>query len=75
MRRIRARFTYANVVATLALFVALAGGTAFAASRIMPKNSDARDKASRVIAWYTQQGFTTTLSEDGRNQEEKPRQW
>lgn len=39
MKRIRTRFTYANVVATLALFVALAGGTAFAASRIVPKNS------------------------------------
>src|SRR4051794_20170089 len=33
-RRIRSHMTYANVVATLALFVALAGGTAFAISKI-----------------------------------------
>ena len=38
MRAVRKRWSYANVVATLALFVALAGGTAFAAIQL-PKNS------------------------------------
>jgi hypothetical protein len=35
--RIRARLTYANVVATLALVLALGGGTAWAASKIRTK--------------------------------------
>src|ERR1700761_2226975 len=39
MNRLRGKLTYANVVATLALFVALAGGTAFAASKMLPRNS------------------------------------
>jgi hypothetical protein len=39
MKRLSGRLTYANVVATLALFLVLAGGTAFAASQILPKNS------------------------------------
>lgn len=34
MKSVRSRLTYANVVATLALFMALAGGTAFAASQL-----------------------------------------
>ena len=34
MRKLRHRLTYANVTATIALFCALAGGTAFAASKI-----------------------------------------
>jgi hypothetical protein len=38
MKRLRSNLTYANVVATLALFVALAGGTAFAATHLS-KNS------------------------------------
>jgi hypothetical protein len=33
MNRIRGKLTYSNIVATLALFLALAGGTAFAASQ------------------------------------------
>lgn len=39
MKSVRERLTYANVVATIALFIALAGGTAFAASLVLPKNS------------------------------------
>lgn len=39
MKRLRAHLTYANVVATLALFLVLAGGTAFAAKNLLPKNS------------------------------------
>lgn len=38
MSRLRSKLTYANVVSTLALFLVLAGGTAFAASRLA-KNS------------------------------------
>jgi hypothetical protein len=38
MRHLRCRLTYANVVATLALFLALGGATAFAASQL-GKNS------------------------------------
>jgi hypothetical protein len=34
MSRLRAKLTYANVVATVALFLALAGGTAYAASHL-----------------------------------------
>jgi hypothetical protein len=39
MQRIRGKLTYSNVVATLALFLVLAGGSAFAAKQILPKNS------------------------------------
>jgi Collagen triple helix repeat (20 copies) len=38
MQRLRGKLTYANVVATLALFLVLAGGTAVAASQLA-KNS------------------------------------
>jgi hypothetical protein len=39
MKRLRSKFTYANVVSTFALFLVLAGGTAFAANQMLPKNS------------------------------------
>lgn len=39
MHRIRGKLTYANVVATLALFLVLAGGSAFAAKQMLPKGS------------------------------------
>lgn len=39
MKTIRHKLTYANVVATIALFLVLAGGTAFAAKEVLPKNS------------------------------------
>lgn len=39
MHRIRAKLTYANVVATIALFLVLAGGSALAAKQMLPKNS------------------------------------
>lgn len=38
MKQLRARLTYANVISTLALFIALGGATAFAATQL-PKNS------------------------------------
>jgi hypothetical protein len=39
MHRVRGKLTYANVVATMALFLVRAGGTAFAATQMLPKNS------------------------------------
>ncbi|HJZ36763.1 MAG TPA: hypothetical protein VJ204_10895 [Solirubrobacterales bacterium] len=39
MKRLSGKLTYANVVATLALFLVLAGGTAFAAKQMLPGNS------------------------------------
>ncbi|HJZ36812.1 MAG TPA: hypothetical protein VJ204_11140, partial [Solirubrobacterales bacterium] len=39
MHRVRRQLTYSNVVATTALFLVLAGGSAFAATQILPKNS------------------------------------
>lgn len=42
MKRLRAHLTYANVVATLALFVAVGAGSAFAAGQLAPKSVGAR---------------------------------
>jgi hypothetical protein len=39
MRHLRGRLTYSNVVSTIALFLVLAGGTAWAADHVLPKNS------------------------------------
>lgn len=39
MSRLRGNLTYANVTATLALFLVLAGGSAIAAKQLLPKNS------------------------------------
>jgi len=39
MKALRQKLTYANVVATLALMIAVAGGTALAATRALPRNS------------------------------------
>lgn len=40
MKRLRGQLTYANVMATIAVFLVLAGGTAFAAKvTLLPKNS------------------------------------
>ena len=39
MKRLSGKLTYANVVATLALFLVIAGGTAFAAKQMLPNNS------------------------------------
>lgn len=38
MKRIRSKLTYANVISTIALFLALSGGVALAASKIHSKN-------------------------------------
>jgi len=39
VHRVRRQLTYSNVVATTALFLVLAGGSAFAATQMLPKNS------------------------------------
>lgn len=39
MKRLRSKLTYANVISTLCLCLLVGGGTAFAASRMLPKNS------------------------------------
>jgi hypothetical protein len=39
VHRVRSRLTYSNVVATTALFLVLAGGSAFAATQMLPRNS------------------------------------
>ena len=39
MNRIRGKLTYANVMVTVLAFVVLAGGTAYAASEMLPRNS------------------------------------
>jgi hypothetical protein len=39
MKRLRTRLTYANVMATIAVFLVLAGGSALAATKMLPKNS------------------------------------
>jgi Collagen triple helix repeat (20 copies) len=39
LKRLRGKLTYANVMVTVLAFVVLAGGTAFAATEMLPKNS------------------------------------
>jgi hypothetical protein len=39
LKRLEGKFTYANVMATVAVFLVLGGGTAFAATQMLPKNS------------------------------------
>jgi hypothetical protein len=48
-RRARPRLTYANVVATLALFVALGGASAFAASQIGKNTIGSRQLKSKAV--------------------------
>lgn len=39
MKRLRGKLTYSNVMVTVLAFVVLAGGTAYAATEMLPKNS------------------------------------
>jgi hypothetical protein len=39
MKRLRSKLTYSNVMVTVLAFVVLGGGTAFAATQMLPKNS------------------------------------
>ncbi len=50
MNRIRSKLTYANVVATLALFLALTGGAVYAANKIHSRNIAKNAVKSRNIA-------------------------
>ncbi len=49
MREIRSRLTYANVIATLALFLVLAGGTAFATGRLGKGTVGARQLKKNAV--------------------------
>lgn len=39
MKRLRSKLTYSNVMVTVLAFIVLAGGTAYAATEMLPKNS------------------------------------
>jgi hypothetical protein len=39
LKKLREKFTYANVMATIAVFLVVGGGSAFAATQMLPKNS------------------------------------
>jgi len=58
LKHLRARLTYANVTATIALFLVLAGGTAFAATKLLPKHSvgTAQLKSSSVTGTKVKDG-------------------
>ena len=49
MKRLRAKLTYANVAATLALFVALAGGTAYAADQLGKESVGTKQLAKGAV--------------------------
>lgn len=60
MKRIRAKLTYANVAATLALFIALAGGTAYAAEQLGKESVGSKELAKGAVT-------PTKLSKGARN--------
>jgi hypothetical protein len=49
VKRLRAKLTYANVAATLALFVALAGGTAYAANQLGKESVGTKELAKGAV--------------------------
>ncbi|MBS1889101.1 MAG: collagen-like protein [Actinobacteria bacterium] len=49
MKHLRSKLTYANVVASLALFVALAGGTAFAATQLGKESVGTRQLTKEAV--------------------------
>jgi hypothetical protein len=61
VRRLRGKLTYANVTATLALFLVLAGGSAIAAKQVLPKNSvgTAQVKNNAITAAKIKDGAVT----------------
>jgi hypothetical protein len=60
MRTIRSRLTYANVIATLALFIAVGGATAFAASKLGKNSVGTKQiKNSAVTAAKIKKGTIT----------------
>lgn len=61
MKRLRSKLTYANVVATLALFLVVAGGSAFAATHLAKNSVGARQiKKNAVTAAKIRSGAVTT---------------
>lgn len=60
-RRFRHRFTYANVAATLALFLVVSGGSAYAATQLAPNSvGSAQLKKGSVTKAKLAKGFTVT---------------
>lgn len=49
MQRLRRHLTYANVCATLALFIALSGGVAWAATELAPKSVKSKHIAPKAV--------------------------
>jgi len=67
MMRLRSKLTYANVVATLALFLVIGGGGAFAAGRLLAKNSvgSKQIKMNAVTTAKIKNGAVTASKLDG----------
>jgi hypothetical protein len=60
MKNLRANFTYANVISTVALFLVLAGGTAFAADQLAKNSIGAKQlKPGAVTAAKIKAGAVT----------------
>ena len=71
MRRLRSHLTYANVVASLALLIALAGGTAWAANEwtganIVDGSLTGRDVRQNSITHKDVQGLTSSDFKGGQ---------
>ena len=47
MKRLSAKLTYANVISTLCLILLVGGGTAYAATKMLPKNSVGRKQIKK----------------------------
>ena len=65
MRKVRSSLTYANVMATLAFFIAVAGGTAYAANTIF--SSDIVNGEVKSVDIGTGEVKSADLSEDSVN--------
>lgn len=71
MKRLRTNLTYANVVATLALFLVIAGGSAFAASQLAKNSVGSKQiKKNAVTAAKIKNGAITPakLSDSSRSE-------
>jgi hypothetical protein len=68
MRPIRSRLTYANVAATLALFLALAGGAAFAADKLAKNSVKAKQIAPNAVGSSEAHDLTLGDFRSGENE-------